>query len=289
MNDIQIKCFLTAAKSRSFSEAAGKLFMTPSTFGRHISSLESELGYPLFSRDWKGLRLTSAGEFMCAEVPKLIHQFKQLQTEALRLSTGASGQLSIGILEGQRMDEHLRSILRYFHQNYPELQLQLHRYDFRELEKQLHIGTLDLGITLSVEFSKNENLHFRPYQSLKNYIVLPKEHPLKNYNKVGLSDFANDTFLELEEGACLHISKMLTDACKHAGFAPNLFVCPDLTAQMFALEAGIGIMVLNENHIALHNPHLVIKELTDFPNADFCVAWHRSNQNPAVHAFLTLI
>jgi DNA-binding MarR family transcriptional regulator len=41
VNDIQIKCFLAAAQSRSFSEAAEKVYMTPPTFGRYISSFET--------------------------------------------------------------------------------------------------------------------------------------------------------------------------------------------------------------------------------------------------------
>ena len=80
VNDIQIKCFLAAAQSRSFSEAAEKVYMTPPTFGRYISSFETELGYPLFLRGWKTMRLTAAGEMMYEGIRELQLQFEQLQT-----------------------------------------------------------------------------------------------------------------------------------------------------------------------------------------------------------------
>ena len=48
MTSVQIRCFLEAAHSGSFTEAAEKLYMTQPTFGRQISSLETELGFPLF-------------------------------------------------------------------------------------------------------------------------------------------------------------------------------------------------------------------------------------------------
>ena len=136
VNDIQIKCFLAAAQSRSFSEAAEKVYMTPPTFGRYISSFETELGYPLFLRGWKNLRLTAAGEMMYEGIRELQLQFEQLQTEAKRLNAGEVGQLMIGMLEGQIMDDRLRNILRYFRQRYPELQLRMHRCTFRQLEHQ---------------------------------------------------------------------------------------------------------------------------------------------------------
>ena len=69
-------------------------------------------------------------------------------------------------------------------------------------------------------------------------------------------------------------------------FVAKLFVCPDLSAQLFALETGLGVMVLNENHTALQNPHLVARSLEGLPTAKFCIAWHGANPNPAVQLFL---
>lgn len=192
-------------------------------------------------------------------------QFEQLHTEAKRLNAGEVGQLMIGMLEGQIMDDRLRNILRYFRQRYPELQLRMHRCTFRQLEHQLLNGELDLGITLQMEVEDNEDLCYHPYQSLKNYIILPKEHPLADKTDLSLNDFAGDAFLELEEGECHHISQMMNACCQQAGFVPKLFVCPDLSAQLFALETGLGVMVLNENHTALQNPHLVARSLEGFP------------------------
>ncbi len=45
MTSVQIRCFLEAAHSGSFTEAAEKLYMTQPTFGRQISSLETGWGF----------------------------------------------------------------------------------------------------------------------------------------------------------------------------------------------------------------------------------------------------
>ena len=64
MNQLQISCFLAAAQADSFAQAADSLYLSAPTFGRHISSLEKELGFPLFLRGWKNCNLTPAGEIM---------------------------------------------------------------------------------------------------------------------------------------------------------------------------------------------------------------------------------
>lgn len=286
MNDIQIKCFLAAAASQSFTEAAEKLYMTPPTFGRHISSLERELGYPLFLRGWKKLRLTAAGELMHKGFEEMIEKFQFLQTEAERLNSGQTGQLTIGILEGQLLDDRLRTVVRYFREAYPELILKLERYSFRAMEEALLCGSLDLGITPTVEVEQTDDLARKPFCTLPNYIVLPRDHPLARREDLTLADFAQESFLELASGECRMVSRLMQECCRRAGFEPKRVVCPDLNTQLFALEAGLGIMALNQNHMACNNPALVAKAVPGLPVGEFCAAWHRANINPAVPLFL---
>ena len=51
MNSTQVNCFLEAAKQKSFSKAAAKLFISQPTFSRNISMMEAELGLTLFHRN----------------------------------------------------------------------------------------------------------------------------------------------------------------------------------------------------------------------------------------------
>ena len=197
MNDVQIKCFLAAAVSQSFAEAAEKLYMTPPTFGRHISALERELGYPLFLRGWKRLRLTAAGELMYEGFQEIIEKFQSLQTEVARLNSGQTGQLTVGILEGQLLDDQLRTVLRYFREAYPDLPVKLLRYSFRAMEEALLDGSLDVGITPTAEVEQTDDLDYKPFCTLPNYIVLPKDHPLASGGR-RLLVYTGDSWREVE-------------------------------------------------------------------------------------------
>lgn len=286
MNDVQIKCFLAAAVSQSFAEAAEKLYMTPPTFGRHISALERELGYPLFLRGWKRLRLTAAGELMYEGFQEIIEKFQSLQTEVARLNSGQTGQLTVGILEGQLLDDQLRTVLRYFREAYPDLPVKLLRYSFRAMEEALLDGSLDVGITPTAEVEQTDDLDYKPFCTLPNYIVLPKDHPLAQKEDLTLLDFAQVPLLELAEGECRMVSRLMHECCQRAGFEPQVIVCPDLNAQLFALETGLGVMALNQNHMACNNPALAARAVPGLPEGEFCAAWHQANPNPALQLFL---
>ena len=286
MNETQIKCFITAAKSLTFSEAAEKMFMTPPTFGRNISSLEKELGHALFVRGWQGLRLTPVGQLMYDGFLEIGEKLSELKSEAERISSGATGQLEISILEGQHFDSHLRDVSLYLRRMYPDLQVQLSRGSFRTIEEQLLSGKLDLGVTITEEIEPVPELEFIRLPKLKNRIILPREHPLAFKEDLQLIDLRDTPLLMLEDGECRHVSQSLRDACIRAGFEPKVQTYPDLNAQLFALEAGLGMMALNEQHAACWHPNLVAREIDGLPEVEFCIAWHTANPNPAVRLFL---
>ena len=57
----QLRIFCTVAACRSFTRAAGQLFVSPSTTSRAVTALERELGVPLLTRDRHTVALTGAG------------------------------------------------------------------------------------------------------------------------------------------------------------------------------------------------------------------------------------
>lgn len=57
-----LRIFVRAAESGSFSRAAAELYVSHSTVSRAVAALESELDTQLFLRDGRGCVLTPAGE-----------------------------------------------------------------------------------------------------------------------------------------------------------------------------------------------------------------------------------
>ncbi len=60
LNDLNI--FVETARQGSFSKAANSMDMTPAAISASIKRLEGQIGFPLFVRSTRSLRLTSEGE-----------------------------------------------------------------------------------------------------------------------------------------------------------------------------------------------------------------------------------
>lgn len=71
-----LRTFVTVANHMSFSKAANELFVTQGAVSKHISSLEKQLGVPLFNRHLHGIELTLAGE---QYLPKILEALEIIQ------------------------------------------------------------------------------------------------------------------------------------------------------------------------------------------------------------------
>src|SRR4029453_6104942 len=79
-----LKGFEAAARHLSFTRAAQELSLTQSAISREITTLEKQLGQPLFPRVPRGLFLTDAGQRLHRAVG-----------EALKLIDEATGRLEV--------------------------------------------------------------------------------------------------------------------------------------------------------------------------------------------------
>ena len=78
MNIHQLNCFIAAANTLSFSEAARKSYISQSNISKNIDNLENELGVKLFYRTNKGVILTEEGNLLLQRATSIINQIDDL-------------------------------------------------------------------------------------------------------------------------------------------------------------------------------------------------------------------
>lgn len=93
----QLQYFVVSADCGSFREAAKILYTTQSNVSKVIAGLESQVGYPLFLRDRKGIVVTSKGKIFYQQARSLLEQLQSLEDEneehsleVIRISTNPS-------------------------------------------------------------------------------------------------------------------------------------------------------------------------------------------------------
>ena len=72
-----LKGFEAAARQLSFTRAAEELFLTQSALSRQMQSLEEQIGFPLFERRHRELRLTDAGQILQATARSVLDELAQ--------------------------------------------------------------------------------------------------------------------------------------------------------------------------------------------------------------------
>jgi DNA-binding transcriptional LysR family regulator len=286
MNFSQLKCFLAAAETMSFTRAADRLYLSQPVLSRQIAAMEDELGVMLFVRDKKTIRLTPAGEIMAEGLKKLAVEYQALAEKAAAAHMGYSGSLNIGMVEGQLICPPYSLALNGFRDKYPEVRVNLSRHTLAGMRLALANGEIDVGFNAQFSLQDEDDLDYIPVGTAKTMLVIPKSHPLAGREGLGLVDFKDDTFLTLPETESPYIARYTERVHQHDFFRPRTLEAPNIGALALWLEAGYGIFPLNENHSLRNNPNLVFKEIPELEESVEIVMWKKENPNPVIAMFV---
>ncbi|MBQ4432624.1 MAG: LysR family transcriptional regulator [Bacteroidales bacterium] len=93
----KLDTFLKVANEGSFNKAAEELFLSPPAVIKQINALELELGFELFERTKRGLRLTEAGESFYKDAKYLVQYYNGSVERARMASQTDRDFLRIGV------------------------------------------------------------------------------------------------------------------------------------------------------------------------------------------------
>ena len=93
-----LRYFLTVASEMHFGRAAQRLFVSQPALSQQIRGLESELGFRLFERDRRGVRMTPEGAAFLPAAEAVVQQAEHATEVARALAAGSSGHLRLSQL-----------------------------------------------------------------------------------------------------------------------------------------------------------------------------------------------
>ena len=88
MNRNQLRYFVAAAETRSFTKAADQFFISQTAITQQIKLLEEMLGCPLFDRGTRPVTLTPAGQAFLAEAKAILERMDHAIDRAHGAATG---------------------------------------------------------------------------------------------------------------------------------------------------------------------------------------------------------
>lgn len=286
MTSSQVECFFAAAEYKSFTKAAQHLYMTTAAVSKNIQALERELDVTLFWRGRHALSLTPSGALLLETMKRSRLSFSRALDEAKALARDMSGTLSFGFLKGQMLDEHIRSLILKFEQDYPRAEIRVVREDYRWLNEAVAENRLDFVELMESAVKRNPRVHYMPIIKQDTLLVMPKDHPCAGKTDPVLADFKDDPFILLTDAESLYSDRMVRSTCLSAGFDPEILYAPNLDTQIFWVELNKGLAIANSNHLMANSRAVATCKLKEFPPEDFVLVWNEGNGNPLARVFL---
>lgn len=141
------KVFLEVATHLSFSKAAKILFISQPAISNHIKLLEVEYKNALFNRKGNTISLTRSGKILFSHLHEALQIERQIQFELSTIHDEGNvvGKLKIGASTTVAL-YIIPKILSGFHQQHPNLEIQLVNRNSENIIKALLQNEIDMGI-----------------------------------------------------------------------------------------------------------------------------------------------
>jgi DNA-binding transcriptional LysR family regulator len=248
MNFRQIKYFLSLADELHFWKTSEKVFITQSALSRQIKSLEDELGFRLFERDKRNVKLTTAGEFLKDEFAKILTDFESVTRRAKQISAGEIGTIRVGHPASITFSV-LPEILSKVSQKHPNIVAQMTEVDVIDVDSSLLTHRID--IAFSRELPKSPKLAAKRLLTENFALVVAANHPINASNNIDLRELKDERFVLPSLAGKSEHAAQLRAIFAEAGFAPHVRFESDFGSTLLGLVAkglGISLMPFSYSH-----------------------------------------
>ena len=169
----QYKIFYEVAKAGNISKAAKELYISQPAISKSISKLEDSLGVSLFTRNSRGVQLTSEGELLFHHTESAFEALSRGENELKRIKDFNIGHLRIGV-SNTLCKYILLPYLKGFIEKYPHVKITIESQSTTHTIAMLEQQHIDLG--LIAEPSSRKPLIFVPVMNIQDIFVSTKPY-----------------------------------------------------------------------------------------------------------------
>ena len=246
----QLQSFVTVVQEESFTQAAGRLFVSQSTVSTHIHQLESELNTKLILRTTKSLQITPKGRELY-EYALNILELKQRMIQACSIESRRIIHLGASTIPSAYI---LPQLLVDFGKLHQDIYFIIHQSDSQGIINGLKDGLFNLGfIGMSCEDS---DFCCLPFCKDRMVVITPvNEHFLKYKQRKEniLPELLREPLILREKGS--GSKKMADNFLANSGIAEDelqiIARVNDQETIKNLVAGGMGISIISEK--AAHN------------------------------------
>ena len=286
-----LRYFVGVGEEQHFGRAAERLQIAQPALSRQIQDLEREVGFLLFERLPRGVRLSEAGKMFLSDARRILQDVDDAKRRAERIALGQAGTLRVGIATAVSWHGLVVNAFREFRRRQPDVELVLHHMvSIHQVEAVLS-DRLDAGFAAAVT-PWHEDLEHRQFALDRMVLAVPKGHPLTKRARIRLRDLRNMPFIWFHRWVNPSFYDQMMEACARGGLSAPRIVqeATDRDTVLGLVQCQIGIAWVTES-TRWHCPRgIVLLPVVDMNvRLPFNVIWKKDNTSPLLQKFLAQV
>jgi DNA-binding transcriptional LysR family regulator len=281
-----LRQFVSVAEHESISRAAEALHISASPLSRTILQLEARVGFALFERVGRSLRLNNAGRELLANARELLRSNETLMRDLQRRADGIGGTVVIGHMAGALYNGIIPGTARQVQLAHPSIAFQFEGAEELQQLEALRRGRLDFAV--QTQEVTDPSLASRLY-STENYVLLmPKRHPLVAVADIPLQMLVDAQWVVTPERSGPSLRAKFMTACRRLGFEPRVAcVAGDIVSALALVANEFGLCAAQESLVQFAGEMIVARPLPLLEmQTEYRIVWRPEAVSPAAQRFL---
>jgi len=286
-----LRYFIGVGEEQHFGRAAGRLRVAQPALSRQIKDLEGELGFALFDRLPRGVRLNEAGKLFLTDARRILKDIDEAKLRAERIAHGKAGTLRVGIATAVSWHGVVVDSFRQFRRAQPDAALELHHLLTVHQVEAILSGRLDVGFAASLT-PWDKNLAHWEFAQDRMVLAVPRGHALTKRKTVRLRDLRDFSFVWFPRWVNPAFYDRMIQECSRGGLSAPRIVqeAPDRDTNLGFVQCRIGLSWQPET-VRWHCPRgVALVPVVDMNvRLPFNLIWKKDNTSPLLQKFVAQV
>jgi DNA-binding transcriptional LysR family regulator len=283
-----LRYFVAIGEEQHYGRAARGLRVAQPALSRQIQDLEEELGFKLFERLPRGVKLSTAGKLFLEDARRILREVSEAALRAGRVASGRSGTLRVGFTENASWLGVVPESFRRFRELQPEAELRLQPSASLEQLEAIRSGRLDAGF---VNFMPKSDPELDQLLVAIHHVELaaPRRHPLTKLKKLHLWDLTDVPFVWFPRWASPALYDRMMHECYRGGLKSPRIVQEGVNEPtiLSLVSTGLGVgWVLGTARWRCPETVVVLPVVDLKMPLTLALAWRRDNASPLLASFI---
>lgn len=189
----QLKYFAAVCETLHYGKAAEKLHIAEQPLSFQIKKLEEELGYKLFERTTRSVRITPAGSALLSKLTDAFRSLEQGVEQGRMIAEGKNAKIRI-VYNSMTINMVIPHIIQQFKKDHPDIDIVLTERNSPELENAVINDEADVGF-IALYWEDFDGLCCKTIFEEDSVAAIPKGWELSKHRIRSLSELKDQPFI----------------------------------------------------------------------------------------------